>query len=429
MLMCEKNLNSNNCKPNIWIINHYATKMFNNRGGRHFSFAQKLIERGYQASIICANTIHNSSDTLEIGKEGFAFKTADGVPFVFVDAPTYKTNSFDRIKNMFAFTLNVIKLKRKLPQFIDKPDTIIASSVHPFTCIAGLKLGRYFKVPVIVEIRDLWPDTLIAMGAFKKDSLIAMFLYRVERSIYKRADAVVFTMQGGKQYIIDKKWTDVVDLRKVFYINNGVDLSQFDENVIRHCVHDCDLSNSEQLNFVYTGSVRKVNELRSLIDVFSAVRFDNAKLLIWGSGNEKQNLEEYCNSKGITNVVFKGYVQKEKIPSIVTQSYMNVLHNVSLDVHKYGMSMNKLFEYLASGKPVFATSDYGYNIIDNYDCGVTADGTPNDTIEKLNKSISLSEDEYGIMGYNSRKTAELFDFIRLTDSLEQVIGYVLSNRK
>jgi glycosyltransferase involved in cell wall biosynthesis len=366
---------------------------------------------------------------MEIGSERFAVKTAGEIPFVFVKSTPYKSNSLDRIRNMYVFARNVVKLKNILPQLIGKPDVIIASSVHPLTCIAGLKLGKYYKVPVIVEIRDLWPATLVSLGAIKQSSLIAKILYCGEKSIYKRADAIIFTMEGGRQYIIDKKWIDAVDLGKVFYINNGVDLSRFDENVIRNPVHDCDLSNGEQRNFVYTGSVQKANDLKALIDVFSTVRLYKAKLLIWGSGNEKQQLEEYCKSNNISNVVFKGRVPKKMIPSIVTQSYMNVLHNVSLDVHKYGMSMNKLFEYLASGKPVLATSDYGYNIIGAFECGITSDGTPDDMIEKLKISMSLSKDEYEIMGYNCRQTAELFDFARLTDRLEQVIDFVLSKRK
>lgn len=416
-------------RPNVWIINHYAANMYSDRGGRHYSFAQNLIHRGYKASIICANTVHNSSNVIDVGKERFTVKMASEIPFVFIESTPYKTNSLDRIINMLSFARNVVKLKEELHQIIGIPDVIIASSVHPLTCIAGLKLGRFFRVPVIVEIRDLWPETLVSMGMMKGNSLIAKMLYRGERSLYKRADAIIFTMEGGEQYIIDNKWTDVVDLGKVFYVNNGVDLSLFDKNVIRNAVRDCDLSNSEQLNFVYTGSVRKVNDLKSLIDVFSTVRFDNAKLLIWGSGNEKQVLEDYCRENDISNVVFKGSVKKDKIPSIVTQSYMNILHNVSLDVDKYGLSMNKLFEYLASGKPVLSTSDYGYNIIEMFDCGVVSNGTYDDTVEKFKISVSLSKNKYNIMGHNSRKTAELFDFARLTDRLEQVIAYVLSKSK
>ena len=78
----DNRVNSNSCKPNIWIMNHYATNMFRNLGGRHFYFADKLIERGYRSSIICANTSHNSEKVMEIGSERFAVKTAGEIPFV-----------------------------------------------------------------------------------------------------------------------------------------------------------------------------------------------------------------------------------------------------------------------------------------------------------------------------------------------------------
>ncbi len=411
---------------NVWMINHYATGMSKSLAGRHYSFAQKLVQRGYKVSIICANTSHNSDDIVETGKEGFCVKNTGNVPFVFIKSAPYKTNYLDRIWNMYTFAHNVIKLKKKLLQIIGMPDVIIASSVHPLTCVAGLKLGKHLKVPVIVEIRDLWPETLVSLGVLRKNSMITKILYFVEKIIYKRADAVIFTMEGGSQYIIDKNWTDVVDLGKVFYINNGVDLKRFDQNAIVHTVCDHDLDCSGQLNFVYTGSLRRANNMILLINAFKNMNNCKAKLLIWGIGDQAQQLEDYCISENITNVVFKGAVKKDEIPSIITRSYVNVLHSAGLDVHKYGMSQNKLFEYLASGKPILATTNHGYNIVDRSLGGITSDGTLEDIVKKLKSMIALSEKEYCNMSCNSRQAAELFDFVQLTDKLEQVIDYVSS---
>lgn len=425
----NNSLNGKTCRSNIWLINHYATSMYRDLSGRHFHFAQNLIERGYKASIICANTVHNSSKVIDAGKERFTVKTVSEIPFVFIESTPYKTNSLDRIINMLSFARNVVKLKEELHQIIGVPDVIIASSVHPLTCIAGLKLGRFFKVPVIVEIRDLWPETLISMGALKKNSLIARMLYRGEKSIYRRADAIVFTIEGGRQYLIDKQWTDVIDLRKVFYINNGVDLSSFDKNVRDNTVLDHDLDDIDQLNFVYTGSLRRANNLMLLIDAFKILDNNRAKLLIWGEGDQKKELEEYCISESIPNVIFKGKAQKKDIPGILKRSYVNVLHYGYIDVQRYGMSQNKLFEYLASGKPILAIGSFGFNIVDLHDCGITSEGALDDITDKLHLFSSLPKDEYVRMSCNSRKTAELFDFPHLTSKLEQVINFVLSDQK
>lgn len=426
--MNERNRNGVT-KPNIWIMNHYATDMYKELGGRHFSFALHLIRRGYKTSIICASTIHNSNEVIETGNEGFAFSLSGEIPFVIVKTSPYKTNSFDRIKNMFTFARNVVKLKKKLSHVIGVPDVIIASSVHPLTCIAGLKLGKFFKVPVIVEIRDLWPETLVSLGALNRGSLLTRILYLGEKAIYRRADAVIFTIEGGKQYLVDKQWAEVVDLEKVFYINNGVDLANFVENANEFIVHDQDLDNEEQLNFVYTGSLRRANNIKLLIDAFKNLKNDRAKLLIWGSGDQKQELEDYCFSQSIANVNFKGNVQKNYIPSVLKRSYINILHYGYFDVQRYGMSQNKLFEYLAAGKPILAIGGFGFNIVDSYDCGMTSDGTLDDIVEKLQLLSSLPKDEYDQLSYNCRKTAKLFDFSHLTSKLEQVIDFVLPNKE
>ena len=72
-----------------------------------------------------------------------------------------------------------------------------------------------------MEVRDLWPLSIVEYKGISNTNPIIRFLYKLERKIYKEADAIIFTMEGGKDYIKDKKWKDAVSFNKIFHINNG----------------------------------------------------------------------------------------------------------------------------------------------------------------------------------------------------------------
>ena len=85
---------------------------------------------------------------------------------------------------MFSFFLNLLLTAKKFAKAYGEPDVILASSVHPLTLVAGIKIAKRFGVPCICEVRDLWPETLVAYGAIKETNLLAKMLYKGEKWIY-----------------------------------------------------------------------------------------------------------------------------------------------------------------------------------------------------------------------------------------------------
>ena len=126
-------------KKHIWIVNHYATKMFIDQGGRHYWLARELKKKGYEPVVFCASTIHNTDKAFDLGDASFIVKSADDVPYVFIKAPAYQGNGVARFRNMLAFTS---VWKKHIKDFVDcfgKPDVIYASSVHPFSVDTAIK--------------------------------------------------------------------------------------------------------------------------------------------------------------------------------------------------------------------------------------------------------------------------------------------------
>lgn len=410
-------------KTNIWIWNHYATNMINDKAGRHYWLSENLIKNGYDPTIFCASTLHNSDETIDTDGKLYAKVKSGDTPFIVVKTSQYSGNGEKRIMNMFSFYKNLFPTAKKYANENGKPDVIVASSVHPLTLVAGIKIARKFGIPCICEVRDLWPESIVAYGGLKRNSLLARILYLGEKWIYKKADSVVMTWEGGSQYIEDQGWDKQIDLNKVKHISNGVIIDSFDKNSQDHQFVDADLADNNCKNLVYAGSIRKVNNMGLLLDSAKIIqKYDEEiKFLIYGSGDEKEILEKRCDEEGIKNVIFKGRVEKKMIPSILKRSYANILHNSSTSLDKYGQSQNKFFEYLAAGKCVIQTYTTGYSILEKYNCGVSApEQTPNE-IAKIIIEACTDDKKAEQMGQNARKAAYEFDFEKLTNKLINII--------
>lgn len=410
-------------RQNVWIWNHYATNMFFDQAGRHYWLAENLIKEGYKPTIFCASTNHFSDNHIDTKGQKFSTDSVNDIPFVFVNTPEYKGNGKKRVMNMISFYRGLFKTARMYAELNGKPDVIVASSVHPLTLVAGIKIAKKFHIPCICEVRDLWPESIVAYGSLKRNSMIAKLLYQGEKWIYKKADSVIMTWEGGRQYISNQGWGEQVDLSKVKHISNGVIIDSFDRNSKENKIDDDDLNDKNYKNLVYAGSIRKVNNLGLLLDAAKLVQDKNQQIrfLIYGSGDEKEMLENRCKEEKINNVVFKGRVEKKMIPSILKKSYANILHNSSTSLDKYGQSQNKFFEYLAAGRCVIQTYTTGYSVLEKFNCGLSAVKQHPEEIAEIILEACKDNEKAEQMGENARMASYDFDFTKLTNKLIEVI--------
>ena len=415
-------------KKKIWLWNHYATDMYKNRGGRHYWFADNLIKQGYDVTVFCANTYHNKSEYIDTINKKYTTDTVDNIPFVFVKTTMALGNGIDRIKNMGLFYLNLFSVAKEYAKLYGKPDIILASSVHPLTMVAGIQIAKKLNVPCICEIRDLWPEAIFAFNKVKEKSLLGKILTAGEHWIYKKADALIFTKEGDSDYIIEKKWDIAqggdINLDKCYYINNGVDIEGFEVSSTENKIEDKELNADDKFNVIYVGAIRPVNNVGNILDAASILkREDHIQFLIYGDGNQKKLLDKRVAEENLSNVKIKGFVNKRSIPYILSKSSLNIL-NYSQTQYNWsrGNSSNKLFEYMASGKPIISTIKMGYSIINKYNCGIELDkSTPEELAEAILKIKKMSNIEYDQICKNARKGVKDFDFKKLTQELIYVI--------
>lgn len=414
----------------IWIFNQYGMLPEHGPMSRTHQFTKHLNRRGCEATAFVASHPHNSKFQLIEGREKFAVYKDCDFPWVLVKTCNYEDGGPlrgpRRIWSIIQYFFNLFAAAKHF----EKPECIIGSSAPPFTALAAVILARRYKCKSIVEIRDLWPESIVDYGVASKNNPIVKLLYKLEKWLYTNADAVIFTIEGGRDYIIESGWDTghggSVDLSKVYHINNGVDIKEFDYNRSTFILDDPDLADPDTFKVVYTGSLRKANNIGLLLDLAKKITLPNVKFLIWGAGNDVEALRQRIVDEGIGNVVIKGHVEKKYIPYINSRADLNVLNYQTTGVMRYGGSQNKLFEYFASGTPVMTNIKLGYDLLERYDCGFHADYSDIDGVSRqLEALMTMPREEYEKLCANARRAAEDYDFNVLTDKLLAVLNGLL----
>lgn len=410
-------------------MNHYAGDMYFNKGGRHYWFAKYLRRAGYKPVVFCCNAQHNKQGYYVDIQRLWAEKKAEEIdtPWVFIQARAYANNGKDRVLNMVDFYRNLKKTAKEYAKIHGKPDIILASSVHPLTLVAGLKLARQFGVKCICEMRDLWPEAIVAYSSkLTRNHPISKLLYSGEKWIYKRADALIFTQEGGPDYIREQGWDSEyggpIDMEKTYHINNGVDLEAFKANKKNFWLDDPDLDDTNHFKVIYAGAIRRINNLGIILDAAKETTDPSIRYIIFGDGDELPVLKQRALAEKITNVVFKGRVNKQYIPSVVSRADVNIVHWEMNPLLRVGESYNKSFEYFAAGKPVFYTIRPNYSIVEKYGCGRLTEGfEAKDLAVGIMGMKNLSQEEKTVMEANASRAAEDYDFKNLTKKLIEII--------
>ena len=404
----------------IWLINHYAVPPQYYPLARPSLFAKNLIKMGHDVTIIAASTVHNSDKNLIEGKEKVKKETVDGIPYVYIKCSDYAGNGLKRV-------VNILEYAFKLPgvcKTLEKPDAIVATSFDPISCYQGIRIANKYGVTGVAEIADLWPETLVEYGGISRKNPIVIILKAIEKKIYMKADSIVFTAAGGYDSIVEQGWQQLIPKEKVAYINNGIDMELFDYNKRVFKISDSDLEDESVFKVVYAGSIRKVNNLGGILNVAKEIENPKIRFLIWGDGDELQMLKQRLTDEKITNVIFKGKVEKKYIPYIASKANLNYAHNTASPLFRFGLSFNKIFDYLAAGKPILCDFPANYNPVIMGNAGVAVESAdPKDIAKKIEEFACMDADQYEKYCLASRRTAEEYDFQKLTQKLMLQLEY------
>jgi len=394
----------------IWFVNkdcapieEYGTHI------RTVKQAQYFQNKGYNVKVVCSSTVHNSNIN-HVCEGLYTEEVHNEVPFLFVKSLQYKNNGIKRVLAYILFAYNVYRLKKRK----DCPDVVVHTSRIPFDYLI-YSFTKRVKAKYIIDITDLWPMEIEHFGFLRPNSIILKCFYNIEKKLYSKADHVVFSMKGYKNYLREKKWSleqgGNIDLEKTHYVNNGVDLDEFNDNLSTYQIKDNDIKTDTIFKVIYLGSIRQANNLNSLIEASKELLdYTNIKIFIYGDGPERKILEEKVKNENITNVIFKDkWVELKYVPYILSQANINLL-NYAKDWGRYGGSMNKMMMSFASGKPIVCNAGLDYSDIVDYNLGVDkVFETSKEYAQAILDIYNLSKEEYEAMCIRTQKVAKEYD--------------------
>lgn len=382
----------------VWILNHYAQEPGGAGGTRHFSLARHLLQLGWRTTIIAASVELNTGRQRLSPGEARRLTEFDGVPFLWIRTPQYEGNGGGRMGNMLAYSFRA--LLPSATQGLARPDVIVGSSVHPFAAWAGALLAKRFRVPFVFEVRDLWPQTLVDLGRLQERSTITYVLRKLEKWLYKRADRIVVLLPQAWEYIVPLG----IPREKVVWLPNGVEMDGYPE--------PAEPAVNPTFTLMYFGAHGQANGLDNVIRAMGLLQdraeTQHVRLRLIGDGPQKPALRQLAVSLALRNVEFSDPVPKREIPSVAAQADAFVICVRDLPaLYRFGISMNKLFDYLAAARPIIMASAAANNPVDEAKAGLTV---PPEDASALAKAIervaAMSPAERNALGLAGRRFVE-----------------------
>lgn len=372
----------------IYIHQYFRTP---DQGGavRSYHLAKGLVEAGIAVDMI---TTHGQPDYDQRWIEGIR------VHYLPV-AYDQKFGFFKRIWAFWKFVVEARKLVKKLP----RPDLLYITSTPLTTGLIGLWAKKRMALPYIFEVRDLWPEAPIQVGAIR-NPIVKKLLYSLEKRIYDQSLSLVALSPGIASHL-----QHISPSREVALIPNFSDL-----NVFYPKVRDQKLAEQMGLNaaftITYTGALGQVNAVEELLDLAEMAQnqVKNWNFLIMGAGSHSEKLKKTSHAKRLKNIRFIPFAAKEKVNEILSLSDMAWISFAHLPVLKTN-SPNKFFDALAAGKPILVNhKGWVYDLVKTHEMGISClPGKMDAAFAKL-EYLEQNRSELDRMGNNSRKLAETY---------------------
>ncbi len=396
---------------NILIVNQYAVSPKQPGITRSFSFARELVARGHQVSIIAAGINHFTQK-----EENKDLEVIEGVTFLWVKTPAYQGNSVKRIINMVSFAQSAISRGKTLAPF----DLVLGSSPHLLSGWAAQQLAAHWKVPFVLEVRDLWPESLIELGNFSRKHPVVLVLEQFERFLYRKAAHVISVLPAAQDHL------NARGAKFVTWLPNGVRVD--------YGISPNKPTSTESFIALYAGAHGLANNLQTVLDAAQILQQRGRKdieIHLIGDGPQKSTLYHHAMQMGLAGVRFKKAVAKNEIHDEMLKVDAFLMPLKDSPVFKHGVSPNKLFDYLLMARPIVFGVRSPNNPVQDAQAGVTI--TPENPLEladALEHLADLSPVQRLEMGLRGRKhVQEHYNFTILGERLEKVLLEVLERSK
>lgn len=377
----------------IWYISKYVEPPHETTSGsRSGELMRELAALGHRSVVITSDANHHA--VVPKVSRTMLRETRDGIHVYWLRTfKARKAKSWQRVVSWLHFEWRLLRLDAT---GVAEPDIVIISSPSLFTVLNGLRLKRRYRVPMVFEVRDIWPLTLTEEGGFKPSNPLIRALALIERLGYRNAEAIVGTMPALGDHVAQVLGRSrEVQCIPMGYARRFVDGEQRDGRRSSG-------SPGPQMIVGYAGTIGITNALETLFDAARLLRGDPGfRFRIMGDGPLLEQYRELCSD--MESVEFIGRVPKEQLQSELAKCDVLHISTYPSQVWTFGQSLNKLVDYMLSGRPVIASMSGYPSMIDEAGSGsFVPAGDSAALVEELRRYAAMSTEERTEMGRRGR---------------------------
>lgn len=335
---------------NILYISQYFPPEMGAPAARVFELSRYWVQSGHRVTVLTGFPNHPTGVIHSKYKSAFRKlikrETMDGISVVrtwLLPFPNRKAH--ERILNYFSFCLSA----SLTGSFLSRPDVIIATTPQIFVGLSGWWVSHIKKVPFILEVRDLWPDSITASGMGKEDSLSIKAIRALVKFLYRSSKAIVVVTPAFKEDLVSK-WG--VPPEKISIIENGVETDLFTPDGDR-AVDKNSFGLEGRFVVSYIGTLGFAHGLNTVLQAADQLKdvLPDVTFLFVGEGADKERLVSQAKARRLSNVIFMPQQPREKVPSLIRASDVCLVMLRKAEVFKTVIP-TKMLEFMSCGRPV-----------------------------------------------------------------------------
>lgn len=385
----------------ILFLSHYFPPEVNAPASRTSEHCRAWVKAGHEVTVVTCAPNHPRGEVYPgYSNRLCQVETVDGINVVRLWTFLSANEGFAlRTLNYVSFMIACILAAPFLP----KSDVVLSTSPQFFNGLAGYFVSRMKRAPWVLEIRDLWPESILAVGAIRNRAIIAA-LRKLERFAYNSADRIVVVTDAFAEYMAK------MDVRKekISVIKNGVDVALFDPATEAGSLRD-DHGIGSRTVAAYFGTHGMAHHLDTVFDAAARLehRADILFLLV-GDGAEKQRLTERLNSQGLPNVIMLPQQSKEKMPEFWAMADISLVLLRKTDLFK-SVIPSKIFEAMGMKTPIIlGVEGESAEIIKRAQAGVTIEPENHDELAAAVLELSDDKEQRARFGEEGRRFVERY---------------------
>lgn len=367
---------------------------------RPYYLAREWCQMGHTVRILAASRSHVRSLQPSCGARPLC-EVIDQIEYVWYPTPSYEGNGLRRALNMATFVAH-LRLRSSAIASEFRPDIVIASSTYPLDIWPARRIALRARARLVFEVHDLWPLSPIELGGMSRWHPFIQLMHAAETHAYRHAHVVVSMLPAAHEYMRSRGMSESA----FHYIPNGVDPNEWctREPLMPDIALALEvLRKRGHLLVAYAGAHGLANALDDLLDAAKLLR-GIADIVLVGDGPERARLASRVKNEQLSNVTMLGPVARRAIPTLLQSIDVAYLGLQPQPLFRYGVSPNKLMDYMMSARPIVMAIAAGNDPVTEANCGKSV--PPGDAAAIASAVIELSgrsPQERAELGENGRR--------------------------